>query len=274
MKTCTKDNCDRPHRARGLCSSHYNQEHQPNRHAKKMVACAWCGTEVLKGTGGGRKHGAVCSNECRQWLQNPYCVLPADHWARWYGRTSAWPHTRNYTWAPQEFGSRTCDYCSDEYTARAANQRFCATSCSARWHHDERVRNRGGMQSVAILAMPRNCAHCDQPYNHASKQRIHCSDLCRDEAKAARGGTLFHGWIADSVRLSIYERDDYTCWLCHDKVDMQADRKRDDWAPSLDHVTPRSKGGTHAPSNLLTAHRWCNSVRSDNEQHELFTEAA
>jgi hypothetical protein len=90
MKTCTKDNCERLVRARGLCSSHYNQEHQPNRHAKKTVACAFCGTEVLKGPGGGRKYGATCSDQCRQWLQNPYCPLPADHWARWYGKASAW----------------------------------------------------------------------------------------------------------------------------------------------------------------------------------------
>lgn len=91
MRTCTQDNCDRPHRARGLCASHYNQTHAPNRHAPKPVACTWCGTEVMKNSGGSKARRPVCSNECRQWLTTPYCVLPADHWARWYGKSSTWP---------------------------------------------------------------------------------------------------------------------------------------------------------------------------------------
>ena len=90
MKTCTKDNCDRAHRARGLCASHYNQKHAPNRHAKKLMACAWCGTEVMKNSGGTKARRPVCSDQCRQWLKTPYCVLPADHWARWHGKASAW----------------------------------------------------------------------------------------------------------------------------------------------------------------------------------------
>nr|WP_239536851.1 HNH endonuclease signature motif containing protein [Arthrobacter roseus] len=54
------------------------------------------------------------------------------------------------------------------------------------------------------------------------------------------------------------------CWLCGEQVDLEADGKRDDWAATLDHVIPRSKGGTHDESNLKTAHRWCNSIRSDS----------
>lgn len=90
-KTCTLEGCRRALRARGLCSSHYNAAHHPNRHAKRMVACSWCGTKVLKSSGGGRKYGQVCSNECRQWLTTPYCVLPDDHWARLHGKSSTWP---------------------------------------------------------------------------------------------------------------------------------------------------------------------------------------
>lgn len=40
---CLVDGCDRSHRARGLCSSHYNKAHQPNRHPKITVSCAECG---------------------------------------------------------------------------------------------------------------------------------------------------------------------------------------------------------------------------------------
>lgn len=272
-RTCTMPECDRAHRARGLCASHYNQEHAPNRHAKKMVACTWCGTEVLKGSGGGRKYGAVCSDRCRQYLATPYCALPADHWARWHGRVSSWPRGSEYVWVPLDLPTRDCAHCKAEYKPLATNQKFCTQLCTTRWHHEQRVRNSGGLLTAQILLMVRVCARCATTYSHASRQRIHCSDLCRDQAKADRGTPLFHGWIANSARMSIYRRDDHTCWLCGDKVDMMADPQRDDWAPSLDHVTPRSKGGTHESSNLRTAHRWCNAVRGDNEQHDLFATA-
>ena len=90
QRTCTRPGCNKPHRARGLCGSHYNQEHAPNRHAKKLVACAFCGKGVMKGTGGGKGRRPTCSTECRTWLTSPWCRLPDDHWARWYGRSSRW----------------------------------------------------------------------------------------------------------------------------------------------------------------------------------------
>ena len=64
MRTCTIDGCDRAHRARGLCTSHYNQAHQPNRHRKFMLKCDWCGTECEKFPSSTiRKR--FCSMDCR-----------------------------------------------------------------------------------------------------------------------------------------------------------------------------------------------------------------
>ncbi|AYR00966.1 HNH endonuclease [Arthrobacter phage Hestia] len=57
-------------------------------------------------------------------------------------------------------------------------------------------------------------------------------------------------------------------------MDYSAHPSHDDWAPSLDHVIPRSKGGGDDEGNLRTAHRWCNAVRSDNAEHPLFLTAA
>lgn len=88
-KICSEPVCERNVLAKGLCSTHYNRT-QPNRHSKKLVKCAWCGTEVAKQSGGGRKYGQTCSNECRSYLTHPYCKLPADHWALWFGKVSKW----------------------------------------------------------------------------------------------------------------------------------------------------------------------------------------
>ena len=67
-RTCTRDDCARPLRARGLCGSHYNQAYQPNRHTPKQVPCAACGAPALR-TGGGKRR-TVCSYRCRYYLTN------------------------------------------------------------------------------------------------------------------------------------------------------------------------------------------------------------
>ena len=82
-KTCTAPDCEKPVRARNLCSTHYNQT-RPNRHPKVEVPCAWCGTLVAKERRTSRK--PVCSTRCRSNIQNPpVCVQPEDHWAWWWG---------------------------------------------------------------------------------------------------------------------------------------------------------------------------------------------
>lgn len=62
MRTCTTPACGKQHRARGLCSTHYNQRHQPTRHAPIEVACVVCGTTVKRGNKSDRRH--VCSRDC------------------------------------------------------------------------------------------------------------------------------------------------------------------------------------------------------------------
>jgi predicted nucleic acid-binding Zn ribbon protein len=258
-RPCTRGGCEQRIIARGLCPSHYNQEHQPNRHAKKLKPCTNCGKEVLKGAGGGRIYGVVCSDACRTQLMHQNSKLPQDHWALWFGKASPWPR---YGWSD-------CLVCTTKFPPKGLGQKYCSKSCG--WKA-ETIRN-GGMSVEQRLAIVRDCARCGDQFNSQHPGRIHCSDLCRDLAATERGARLHHGWIRSTMREAIYERDGHECWLCGEAVDYTADAKRDDWAPSLDHVVPRSKGGTHDASNLRTAHRWCNSVRSDNEQHDLFATA-
>lgn len=68
-------------------------------------------------------------------------------------------------------------------------------------------------------------------------------------------------WIGKRRRLAIYERDNWTCWLCGEAVDRDVDPRVHDRAPSLDHVIPRSRNGSHDDDNLRTAHRLCNTLR-------------
>lgn len=70
------------------------------------------------------------------------------------------------------------------------------------------------------------------------------------------------------TRVSILERDDYTCHLCGERVDTSAphDNRSPGWEryPHLDHVIPLSKGGSDTPDNVKTAHARCNIDKRDS----------
>jgi 5-methylcytosine-specific restriction endonuclease McrA len=69
----------------------------------------------------------------------------------------------------------------------------------------------------------------------------------------------------------IYERDHWTCQLCHKPVN-----KKLHWpnpmSPTLDHIIPISKGGAHERRNTQLAHARCNMKASNRgiKQIRLF----
>lgn len=54
-----------------------------------------------------------------------------------------------------------------------------------------------------------------------------------------------------ALRLAILDRDHWLCWVCHRR------------AGAVDHIVPRSKGGTDHPSNLAAICIGCNSRKKD-----------
>lgn len=67
FKTCTEPACARPLRARGLCSTHYNQRYQPGRHAPTQAACVVCSASILRSRKSSRR--PTCSTSCRRTVQ-------------------------------------------------------------------------------------------------------------------------------------------------------------------------------------------------------------
>lgn len=81
----------------------------------------------------------------------------------------------------------------------------------------------------------------------------------------ARGNPARRDWVGanrDKIRDDVY-KSGVACWLCGKPIDWDAP-KRSRWAPSVDHVVPRSKGGSlFARSNAELAHYGCNSKRGN-----------
>ena len=61
QRTCTVEGCTKPHRARGLCASHWNATYRKDQH--REVPCVVCGKPVVKNAPG-IKRRPVCSDRC------------------------------------------------------------------------------------------------------------------------------------------------------------------------------------------------------------------
>ena len=239
-KTCTAPDCEKPVRARNLCSTHYNQT-RPNRHPKVEVPCAWCGALVAKERRTSRK--PVCSTRCRSNIQNPpVCVQPEDHWAWWWGKTSQWPR----------YGFKTCWWCKLKFVPKSPISTTCGPACP------ESPRNK-------LANRIRQCEDCGEGYRSPWGNVLRC-DTCATLHR--RAGNYGSSWISRTRREAIYQRDNYKCHLCGKPTDPTADHWGDDF-PSLDHLVPRSKGGSDRDYNLKTAHRLCNALRQDEELQML-----
>ncbi|MFE5828755.1 HNH endonuclease [Streptomyces sp. NPDC056508] len=111
------------------------------------------------------------------------------------------------------------------------------------------------------------CRRCSAPFVVADNRRqaAYCSArCCRRDAEDKRRAMESAAFVAHVNRTDIFERDGWICMLCRRPVNRLAAASADD-APSIDHVVPLARGGTHEPANVQCAHVLCNAIKSDRE---------
>jgi 5-methylcytosine-specific restriction endonuclease McrA len=59
------------------------------------------------------------------------------------------------------------------------------------------------------------------------------------------------------VRAYVLQRDEHECYVCHGRADC------------VDHLLPRSMGGSNHPNNLKAICSSCNSKRQNNAHMEV-----
>lgn len=106
---------------------------------------------------------------------------------------------------------------------------------------------------------PGDCSQCGKALAQAASTAAMCTP-CRRRSK--RGID-----IRPADRLAIYDRDGWTCGICSEPVDSTLSGHHQ-WGPTLDHIMPRSLGGSDEPTNLRLAHRACNSRRGARVEQE------
>lgn len=163
---------------------------------------------------------------------------------------------------------RTCEVCGTTYRATYSKQRTCGRACGFIIT---------GRASTAPPRPPRTaptCRTCGVTGTLADTWTAWCSEQCKTDEINVRVTGLYQlavslglggsGWRARLVE-HIAQRDGTTCAMCTQPVnlDLPAGPKGDELGPSLDHVTPRTKGGTDTVDNLRLTHWRCNRDRSN-----------
>ena len=95
-------------------------------------------------------------------------------------------------------------------------------------------------------------------------------DMWLRDRGAAQGGGTTSARIArqsgDKInRWDVFERDGWVCQICGEEVDSMLSGT-DPRGPSLDHIIPISKGGTHTHGNVQLAHRRCNTRKGSRDK--------
>lgn len=120
------------------------------------------------------------------------------------------------------------------------------------------------------------CVECGVTFTATQLGNKYCSKRCSsrvgDRTKRARRRLRINSnGLVDAITLGeLMNRDNNECYLCNEECD------RDDYVisdeghfvvgmnyPSVDHVMPIAKGGTHTWDNVRLAHHYCNTLKND-----------
>ena len=125
------------------------------------------------------------------------------------------------------------------------------------------------------------CKECHEEFV-SSRRKYFCSTECCDRYNNATKKNLKrkrieqNGKTEDITLTSLIKKEKNVCHICGKKCN------RKDYVitkqgyfiagksyPSIDHVIPVSKGGTHTWDNVKLAHMSCNSIKSNNSCYEM-----
>lgn len=146
---------------------------------------------------------------------------------------------------------------------------FCSVKCQKKYH--TRIANQKNKERYKN----------DEDYRNKVKgyiKRYNASTEGKDMLQAnklKRDHRIKNHSQVDSITLrELFKKDNGICWLCgctcdYEDKEYRISKKGKGYLatgpnyPSVDHVVPLSKGGTHTWNNVKLAHKSCNSRKRD-----------
>ena len=244
------------------------------------TTCLHCNTRPLAP----RKNAASCGDpECVRKARS-YGRDPDKHRAKMRERAA---RLRAEGAEVAHMEDRACEACGCTYRVEVRlPQRYCSQKCNAS-QQDMRSKGILGGQTARTFT----CKTCGRDFR-ATGRPLFCSPLCsyldrynpscevvRSTCRTCGRTILWHStrtycsitckrnrpqrWRKHA--LAVHERDQWTCQLCGTPT-LREWVKGDMRSPTLDHIMPRSLGGSDDIGNLRTAHWLCNSIRGNQAE--------
>lgn len=172
--------------------------------------------------------------------------------------------------AIRQGGYKTCVECSKAATRE--RRRIAKEKKQNRKHIDKSIREaqkeaeRESKKRIAI------CVECGEQFTTYKQNKVCCSSECSRKRQNNHKDRRLKKveYVDKSITLqSLYKRDGGVCYICRKKCNLEDYIVRDgtticgDFYPSIDHVVPLSKGGSHSWDNVRLAHRLCNTIKSN-----------
>ena len=162
-----------------------------------------------------------------------------------------------------------CKACREIEAAKREQQKRAATE-KKRAEREEKERHAAEKKAKRDKLLNKICPVCQQGFLAGKTNQKFCSDVCankesnRRQEIRRRHKLRENGKIDYSITLSvIVKKHKRVCALCGKKVDMSVHSNHDNY-PSIDHIIPVAKGGTHTWDNVQLAHRTCNTIKRDS----------
>ena len=107
-----------------------------------------------------------------------------------------------------------------------------------------------------------SCGRCGQDFCHKGTiPARYCTRSCKTrDASSRRRALEANAFVSHVSRAKVFAADGYRCYLCRKLCDRTATVPHPN-APTVDHVIPLARGGTHEPSNCRTACFGCNCTK-------------
>ena len=165
-----------------------------------------------------------------------------------------------------------CAYCGIVHSAGTST--YCSDKCSK---EAQSLKKRLRTMSYKIV----DCKCCGKQFmQEYKKSKVYCSDECvrtygkAEHRHARRKRIKENGRVDQGININrLARQENNLCHICHTVCDDSDYKITDegyflagDQYPSIDHVIPLSKGGTHTHDNVRLAHFKCNRDKSDSIQ--------
>lgn len=232
-----------------ICGEVANNPRARTERPCKNLSC----TEMVQRNG--KVYRDYCSDDCKPRCTVDGCEDPqrkkgwcASHYTQW--QSTGQVRAFKYKWSRAE----SCMVCGHATGSIPGLKKYCSWRCAgfSKYH--------GGSPPTSA-----SCAQCGTPISldpHANGRRRRCDIVTCSDCQRRYDPRKVMGVYA------LAQRDGSDCTLCHEPVDLEL-AWPDLHCATVDHVWPRSRGGSDDPANLQLAHLICNLRKGNKTPEEL-----